>query len=177
MSMDEVSIYTYTTIKSTRKNSGAFVYVLETTTSKGPATLTKIEYIEDANQNKAELTALIEALKRLNKMCNLTIYTDSDYIVSAYMRGWISEWKKKDFMNAKNNPVANQEEWRSLSNLLEKHLFHFALKQEHSYYAWMVAEAEKVLKKRRLNIESSFSSRNYNAHFHSHTGNRACGGC
>ena len=143
MSMDNVNVYTYTTIKSTRKNSGAFVYVLEKITSKGPATLTKIEYIEDANQNKAELTALVAALKRLNKTCNLSIYTDSEYIRSAYLRGWISEWKKKDFMNAKNNPVANMEEWRNLSNLLEKHLFHFEPKQEQSYHAWMVAEAEK----------------------------------
>ena len=141
--MDEVNVYTYTNIKCTRKSAGTFIYVLETTTSKGPATLTKTEYIEDANQNKAELTALIAALKRLNKMCNLTIYTDSDYIKSAYLRGWIDTWKKNNWMNAKNNPVANMEEWRSLSSLLEKHLFHFVPKQEHSYHAWMVAEAEK----------------------------------
>ncbi len=141
--MDEVNIYTYTNIKGPGKKSGAFIYILETETVKGPVTLTKAELIKDATEHQAELKVLIEALKRLNRLCNLSIYTDSAYLAAAFNQGWLENWIKNDWKNSKGDPVANMSEWQETLNLLGLNTFEFHVKKEHSYYKWMRAEAEK----------------------------------
>ncbi len=146
--MDEVNIYTYTTIKGPGKKSGAFIYILETETAKGPATLTKAELIADVTENQAELRALIKALKRLNKLCNLNIYTDSAYLAAAFNQGWLENWIKNDWRNSRGEPVANMSEWQEMLNLLGRNTFEFHVKKEHSYYKWMRAEAEKMVKEK-----------------------------
>lgn len=141
--MDEVNIYTYTNIKGPGKRSGAFTYLLETETLKGPATLSKTEHLE-ATENLAELTALLKALQRLNKTCFLTIYTDSQYVAAGYTQNRIENWIKSGWMTAKGTPVANKEEWQKIAELLVRHAVSFVVGEWHSYKAWLVAETETV---------------------------------
>lgn len=147
--MDEVSIYTYTTVKGPGKRSGAFLYILEFKTSKGPVTLTKAEFIEDTTEHQAELEALIEALKRLTRQCNLKIYTDSAYLAAAFNQGWLEKWINNDWKNSKGELVANVTEWQKMLNLLGLSLIEFHVKKEHSYYKWMRAETEKMIKEKQ----------------------------
>lgn len=144
--MDEVNIYLYTTIKGPGKKSGALIYILELKTGKGPVTLTKAELLE-ATEHQADLKALIEALKHLNRQCNLSIYTDSAYLAAAFNQGWLENWIKNGWKNSKGEPVANMSEWQETLNLLGLNLIEFHVKKEHSYYKWMRKEAEKMIKK------------------------------
>lgn len=145
--MDEVKIYTYTNIKGPGKRSGAFTYILETETSKGPATLNKTELIE-ASENLAELTALFRALQRLTKSCILTIYTDSQYVAAGYTQKRIENWIKTGWLTAKGTPVANKEEWQKTAELLGRHMVSFVVGEWHSYKGWLARETEKKTKER-----------------------------
>jgi len=51
-----------------------------------------------------ELLAVIEALKALRKNnLQVSIYSDSKYVVDAINKGWVFNWEKKGF-NGKKNP-------------------------------------------------------------------------
>ncbi len=51
--------------------------------------------------NRMELLAVIEGLKALKEPCNVTIYSDSNYVVRA-INEWLAGWVKKGFKNVKN---------------------------------------------------------------------------
>lgn len=78
--MQEVKIFIQTGIKSIRPADGAAGYLLEAQTKKGPATLSRIYTIKDATVHAAELSVLIEAVKRIKEPCSLIIFTESTYI-------------------------------------------------------------------------------------------------
>lgn len=68
-------------------------------------------YIGDGTNNVAELTSLIEGLRRIDPREPTTVYSDSRYVIDAFTRGWIQNWKKNGWKTSKNLPVANKELW------------------------------------------------------------------
>ncbi|MCM1387832.1 MAG: hypothetical protein NC231_10920 [Bacillus sp. (in: Bacteria)] len=143
--MSKVNVYIYTTIKSPRKRQGAYTYLLESETSKGTATRSATEFLENVTAHQAELMALTAALKRICKHCDLTIYTDSVYVPSCVGK-WLDKWQQDNWINAKGQPVANMEEWQDLACLLNEHSYHFVLGENHSYHEWLKAESERAEK-------------------------------
>lgn len=69
---------------------------------------------------RMELQAAIEALKALTKPCQITIHSDSKYVVQG-MNEWIHNWKQKGWKTAGKKPVSNLEQWQSLDELAAKH--------------------------------------------------------
>lgn len=67
-----------------------------------------------------ELQAAVEALKALAKPCNITIHSDSKYVVQG-MSEWIHNWKAKGWKTAGKKPVSNLERWQELDQLAAKH--------------------------------------------------------
>jgi len=74
----------------------------------------------DTTNQQMELQAAIEALKALNKACDITIHSDSKYVVQG-MSEWISNWKAKGWKTAGKKPVSNLERWQELDALAAKH--------------------------------------------------------
>ena len=71
--------------------------------------------------NRMELTAVIEALKALKKECDITIYTDSRYVMDG-VQEWMPNWKRNGWKTTnKKSPVKNLELWQILDSLLSKH--------------------------------------------------------
>ena len=71
--------------------------------------------------NRMELTAVIEALKALKKECDITIYTDSRYVMDG-VQEWMPNWKLNGWKTTnKKSPVKNVELWQILDSLLSKH--------------------------------------------------------
>ena len=141
--MKEVNIYVKSNIKSTRKRDGYIAYVLELVTNTKPVTLNGFEEVEQMTSNQSELAAITQALKRMMKKCVLTIYTDSKYIGSAIENKWVEGWQRKNWVNAKNEPIANAEEWQNLLKLLDGHQYSVVVGFKHEYAAWMERELEK----------------------------------
>lgn len=76
---------------------------------------------ENTTNNRMELTAVIEALKALKKECDITIYTDSRYVMDG-VQEWMPNWKLNGWKTTnKKSPVKNVKLWQILDSLLSKH--------------------------------------------------------
>ena len=75
----------------------------------------------DTTNNRMELTAVIEALKALKKPCNVTLYTDSRYVMDG-VNEWLPNWKLNGWRTSnKKTPVKNVDLWQLLESLIENH--------------------------------------------------------
>jgi len=63
--------------------------------------------------NRMEMTAILEGLKALKAPCEVTIHTDSRYVIDG-MTQWIFGWQKRGWVNAAKKPVMNEDLWRAL---------------------------------------------------------------
>ena len=57
--------------------------------------------------NRMELTAAIEALRSLNRPCEVILHTDSQYLRGG-VTGWIDTWKSNGWRTAAKKPVKNE---------------------------------------------------------------------
>lgn len=136
--MKQVNIYTQTSIRRPQKGNGWIGYVLETQTEKGIATLTDFKLFENVTRHQAEILSLTTALERMIKPSEITVFTDSLYVVNA-IASWLEQWQQNDWTNARGEPVAYREEWERLLELAKPHKV-TVKNEEHSYSDWMKSE-------------------------------------
>lgn len=86
----------------------------------------------DTTNNRMEMTAVIEGLKCLKERCEVTIYSDSAYVVNAFVNNWINMWEKKEYKKADNKPVLNADLWKELKSLVEAHSVKFVKVNGHA---------------------------------------------
>lgn len=81
---------------------------------------------ENTTNNQMELLAVIEGLKLLKESCEVHIYSDSAYVVNAYLQNWIGSWKAKNWTRGKAGALKNREIWIELDQLVNRHkvIFH-----------------------------------------------------
>ncbi len=73
-----------------------------------------------STNNRMELTAAIEGLKRLKESCSVEIVTDSEYVKNG-ITTWIHGWKKKNWLSSDKKPVKNQDLWKELDEQVNRH--------------------------------------------------------
>lgn len=71
--------------------------------------------------NRMEVKAVIEGLKRLKYPCEVDVYSDSAYTVGAFSNGWIYSWKKNGWKKADGKDVLNVDLWEELYELTKIH--------------------------------------------------------
>lgn len=71
--------------------------------------------------NRMELMAVIGGLQAITEGCEVTIVTDSQYVMNAFVKGWIVNWKRNGWKTADNKPVKNQDLWQDLDAGLKTH--------------------------------------------------------
>lgn len=78
--------------------------------------------------NRMELMAVIVALETLKKEgTQVTIYSDSKYVVDAVTKKWVFGWVKKKFKNKKNPDL-----WRRFLNVYDRHEVKFVWVKGHA---------------------------------------------
>lgn len=87
-----------------------------------------------ATNNRMELTAVIRGLSALREPCQVTVYTDSQYISRAINEGWLAKWKRDGF--TKKGGLKNPELWRALDALLQTHDVTFQWVRGHNGHTW-----------------------------------------
>ena len=70
--------------------------------------------------NRMELMAAIRALEALNKPCQVSLHTDSQYVRQGITE-WISGWKARGWKTAAKDPVKNEDLWRRLDEARGRH--------------------------------------------------------
>ncbi len=90
-------------------------------------------YSEDTTNNIMELTAVVEALSAIQRKCNVTVNTDSQYVSNAFNKGWITKWQKNNWKLSTGEPVKNIDLWKRLYELCNFHNVKFVWVKGHSY--------------------------------------------
>ena len=86
--------------------------------------------------NRMELTAAIRALSLLKEPCEVTIHSDSKYLVDAVTKGWAVSWKKKGWKKGDGAPALNVDLWEEILQLLSVHKVSFVWVKGHDGHAY-----------------------------------------
>ena len=84
--------------------------------------------------NQMELQAVVEGLSALKRPCRVELFTDSVYVGKG-MTEWMPKWKKNGWKRKEKNklvPVKNEEQWRQLDELLQRHKVKYTRVAGHS---------------------------------------------
>lgn len=87
---------------------------------------------KETTNNRMELTAVISALQALKVKCDITICTDSKYVVDGITKGWAVSWKKNGWKKSDKKPALNPDLWDTLLTELNKHEYKFVWVKGHS---------------------------------------------
>lgn len=87
---------------------------------------------ENTTNNVMELTAVIESLKLLKFPCKVNLYSDSAYVVNAFLQKWINNWQKNNWKTADKQDVKNKELWQELLTLTKTHQVTFIKVKGHA---------------------------------------------
>ena len=70
----------------------------------------------NTTNNRMELVAIIESLKIIPANSNLSVFTDSKYVINGIEK-WIVKWKKNDWIGSNKKKVKNKDLWIELDQL------------------------------------------------------------
>ena len=82
--------------------------------------------------NQMELLAVIVGLEALKKPCEVTVYSDSKYVVDAFNNKWIDGWIAKGWKTAGKSPVKNVDLWKRLLEAKKAHEVEFIWVKGHA---------------------------------------------
>ena len=82
--------------------------------------------------NRMELLAAIEGLEALKEPCQVTLYSDSQYVVNGMSKGWAEKWRKNGWRRNKKERAINPDMWGRLLDLCEKHEVEFRWVRGHA---------------------------------------------
>ena len=71
--------------------------------------------------NRMELMAAISALEALKEPCEVTLTSDSRYLVDGIEKGWAVGWRSRGWRKADKSPALNADLWERLLVLFERH--------------------------------------------------------
>ena len=74
----------------------------------------------ETTNNRMEMTAVIRALAALTEACDVSLYTDSKYVIDGITR-WIEGWQKRGWKTAAKKSVLNEDLWRQMLNEVGRH--------------------------------------------------------
>ena len=102
--------------------------------------------------NRMELSGVIRGLSALKEPCDVTLTTDSQYVVNAINQGWAKKWRANGWMRNKKDPALNPDLWEKLLELCEMHNVTFR---------WVKGHAENEYNNRcdELAVEASHQYR------------------
>ena len=145
--MREVSIYIVTSIQGRWNRNGYIAYCLEyyQKGNKYPSTLQGYEPVEDMNENRASLEALIRAISRMREKCALSIYTDNEYLYQGFAaKGNIEKWIKNGWQTSRGTEVKNRDKWQALISNLQGNRYVFYLRETNAYTEGLKVDLQQV---------------------------------
>ncbi len=124
--MKKVTVFTDGAARGNPDGPGGYGAILQFVDTKG--TLHEREFSEGfpkTTNNRMELLGVIVALEALTQPCEVDVYSDSKYVVSAFNEHWVDNWIRNGWKTASKSPVKNQEFWERLIAAMKPHNVHF----------------------------------------------------
>lgn len=75
----------------------------------------------NTTNQRMELRAAIEALRRLEQPSKVRLFSDSAYVINGMNQRWYLKWEQNGWRNAKKKPVENPDLWKELVRLSRYH--------------------------------------------------------
>jgi ribonuclease HI len=85
----------------------------------------------ETTNNRMELLAAISGLEALREKCAVTLYSDSKYLVDAFLLGWVYSWRDHGWRRGRDE-LKNPDLWARLLALTEKHTVTFVWVKGHN---------------------------------------------
>lgn len=82
--------------------------------------------------NRMELLAAIEGLAALKESCQVTLHSDSRYVVDGIAKGWAERWQENGWMRNKKEETINPDLWTRLLELCKAHDVEFKWVRGHA---------------------------------------------
>ncbi len=87
---------------------------------------------KSTTNNRMELMAVVTGLEMLKFPCDVTLYSDSKYVVDSIAKGWVYSWQQNGWRKADKKPALNVDLWQKLLPLLETHNVTFVWLKGHA---------------------------------------------
>ena len=87
---------------------------------------------KNTTNNRMELLAAIKGLEVLKEKCHVKLYSDSQYLVDAFIKGWLDSWKNNGWKTSGKKEVKNPDLWERLIVLTQIHQVDFIKVKGHS---------------------------------------------
>ncbi|MBI4180283.1 ribonuclease HI [bacterium] len=84
-----------------------------------------------STNNRMELTAVIEALRRVPENAGADVHSDSAYVVNGITQ-YIHTWRRNGFLTAAKKPVENRDLWETLDDLSGKRRVRYIKVEAHA---------------------------------------------
>ncbi|MEG1568606.1 MAG: ribonuclease HI [Oscillospiraceae bacterium] len=75
----------------------------------------------DTTNNRMEMMAFISALQLLKEPCEITLCSDSKYVIDGLSKGWAKGWRARGWVKSDRKPALNSDLWAMLLDLTESH--------------------------------------------------------
>ncbi len=117
-----VEIYSDGSARGNPDGPGGYGTILRYVDAKGEVHEKELSAGYDkTTNNRMELMGAIVGLEALNRPCDVEMFSDSKYVISAFNEGWLDNWQKKGWKTAGNKPVKNVELWKRLLEATRPH--------------------------------------------------------
>ena len=83
--------------------------------------------VRKSTNNRMELRAIISGLNLLKEPCEVTVYTDSQYVTNPFNLGWLKRWEEKNWEDVKNLDL-----WQELLKHCQIHTVRFVWVKGHA---------------------------------------------
>ena len=131
--MTRITMYTDGAARGNPDGPGGYGTILSFVDSKGQEHIRELSAgYQKTTNNRMEMMAVIAGLESLNRPCEITVYSDSQYVVKAFNEHWLDGWIKKGWKRGKNEPVKNVDLWKRMLAAKEPHQVSFQWVKGHN---------------------------------------------
>lgn len=86
--------------------------------------------------NRMELLGVIAGLEALKEPCEVTLTSDSKYVIDALSKGWALKWEKNGWVKSDKKPALNADLWARLLRQTERHKMTYVWVRGHKGHAY-----------------------------------------
>ncbi len=86
----------------------------------------------ETTNNRMELLAVIKGIECLKEICEVNLYSDSQYVVDAFNQEWVFGWELNGWKTAGKKQVKNIDLWQKLLEQYRTHKINFIKVKGHA---------------------------------------------